>query len=358
MLRVIRFSYLLILLSLFSNIFFAQAQTNVTRFDASQNNDYGVVYSLPRTQLLVEAKIEKETYDPGPLADYAYKYLTINASNRRAVHYRLKSIKVLSKGVKDDKNQFIVRFDKKTVAPFVNLTDQGIIYSINGDKQNDAPTPQAQSENNELVTPPSLPQEYNLAGSQSKQAEIAAGYLFHVRESTMNIVTGDVESMPKDGQSMKLVLGKLKSEEMGTLRLFCGDTIRETITYKTEVEPEENIQDKVIFRFSPLLGAVAANDLGGAPVYFSMSVVERAPEMTEKEMRKHEKSLDGVVYNLPGSAKIIVKYEGKTYFDAKLPITQLGMQQSLTRKMFNDRGDTAPKVYFDVNTGAISEIKQ
>ena len=59
-----------------------------------------------------------------------------------------------------------------------------------------------------------------------------------------------------------------------------------------------------MFRFSKQLGIVDADDLGGTPVYMNLKATERAPILDAKEAEKKDKSLKGIVYNVPGKASI------------------------------------------------------
>ena len=53
----------------------------------------------------------------------------------------------------------------------------------------------------------------------------------------MNIVTGSVDNMPKDGESMRLALEQLRREEQRTQRLFLGDTTERVSEYILRYTP-------------------------------------------------------------------------------------------------------------------------
>ena len=55
----------------------AMAQTKVVKANAVKANDYGVTYSLPKTQLVVDAEVTKVTCKAGPYYRYAEKYLGV-----------------------------------------------------------------------------------------------------------------------------------------------------------------------------------------------------------------------------------------------------------------------------------------
>ena len=61
--------------------FSAVAQTKVVKANAVKANDYGVAYSLPKTELVVDAEVTKVTCKAGPYYQYAEKYLGVKKVN-------------------------------------------------------------------------------------------------------------------------------------------------------------------------------------------------------------------------------------------------------------------------------------
>lgn len=335
------------------------AQTEVQRYDATAETSYGVIYTLPRTEIEVQATILEQIYQPGIFHAYAEKYIGQKASGQSSKHYKILDLRVKEVGVPDSTKRYVVTFDKKTVAPFVKLTEQNILHSINSG-EGLCPEPIVK-EFKILVADtklPSLPREYALASSQFKQAEVAAAHLYELREHLMSLVTGDVENMPKDGAAMKLVLERLQTEERRTMRLFYGDTLQRTLTHTVRIAPDStDIVNKVLFRFSEDWGIVKENDLSGDPVLLDMKIVERAPELSDKELKKLHK-VEGIMYNIPGRAEVQVSFLGKELAKEKISLTQVGGMQSLAKKMFNIKDKNGPSVYFDIKSGAILNIRQ
>ena len=343
------------------------AQSKVKRYDVTKETDYGIVYRLPETKVQIVISVRERTYIPGVLSSYADKYLSQKASAEPTRTYEITGSTLRILGQPDTTKQYLIVFDKKSTAPFVKLTDRGILYSINGNTDpseesspHHLPLGQAVEQKVADKALPSLPREYAQAGTKSKQAEIAANYLYEVRESAMNILTGSVDNMPKDGESMRLVLDRLRTEERRTQRLFLGDTTERVMTYAFIYDPTgEDARDVVIARFSELGGLVGRDDLSGAPVLLSLQATERAEPLGEKGQRKKDKQLEGsFVYNLPGEALLTLTYEGRKLASDKLPLTQLGTQQALAPKMFSLTPAQPTAVYLDTRTGAILNIRQ
>ena len=80
----------------------------------------------------------------------------------------------------------------------------------------------------------------------------------------MNILTGDADNLPPDGEAMKLVIQQLEEQEKALTNLFTGIRAKEVSDYEVTIVPFDNLDKEVLFRFSPQLGIVDADDLGGA----------------------------------------------------------------------------------------------
>ena len=313
------------------------AQTKVVKKNAVKANNFGITYSLPKTSLVVDAEVTKVTCKAGPYYKYAEKYLGVkDAITEDKVYYELGKISLVNKGVPDADNTFIVEFKAGTVAPYAYLTEDGLLCSINAAV---------------------LSEELLMAGSTAKQAEVAAKQIYRIRESRMNILTGDADNLPPDGEAMKLVIQQLEEQEKALTNLFTGIRAKEVSDYEVTIVPFDNLDKEVLFRFSPQLGIVDADDLGGAPVYMNLKAIDRAPVLDPKEAEKKEKSLKGIIYNVPGKASIEISMNKKTLYKGEAQITQFGTREGLAPIMFEDK--KAPvKVYFYPETGAIKQIIQ
>lgn len=341
------------------------AQTKVRRYDVTKETDYGIVYSLPRTEVEAVVRVRERTYTPGVLSTYADRYLNKKVADTPVHTYELVSAQLYTVGRADTTQQYLVSFDRKTLAPFVKLTDRGVLFSINGGMElpkslTEERQPHILSETLSDTTLPALPREYAQAGSKAKQAEIASTYLYELRESLMNLVTGTVESMPKDGESMRLALEQLRREEYRTQRLFLGDTTERISEYILRYTPTKNDEGEItLARFSSVAGLTQADDLSGTPLRLKLEITERAPELTEKEQRKKDKMLEhSIVYVQPGLARISLMYEGKKLADEQFAVAQLGTLQALAPKMLQLTPNAKTAVYFDIRTGAVLDIRQ
>ena len=124
---------------------------------------------------------------------------------------------------------------------------------------------------------------------------MAAKQSYRLRESRTDILTGEADNLPPDGEAMKLVITRLEEQEKTLAQLFTGTEQRETMYFDVVIVPEDELNKEVLFRFSSKLGILDADDLGGEPIYITLKAMERAPELDPKAAEKQAKSPKGIV---------------------------------------------------------------
>lgn len=359
-------SYISLLLFVLLTVGIAKATAQTTvKMSAVKANNYGVTYSLPKTAITVTATYTKTSRKVGEFYQYAERFLNIsNPITENGIQCTLESIEANTKGVVDKDNSYQVEFRSNTVSPFVTLTKEGLICAINEDyvfpkeeiKANTV-APKAP-----LLNPKNfLSEEILRAGSTAKQAELIAKQIYRLRESRNNILTGEADNMPPDGEAYKLVMTQLEEQEKALTAMFAGSTESETLTEEFTIVPDEkNIDNRVLFRFSTKLGVVEPNDLSGAPVYVSLKNKEprEARVLTPKEEKEMEKKFSaGIVYNVPSKASLQIAYDGQNLVQKEVDIVQYGIQDVLVEKMFDNKKQPI-KVIFYPEMGAIKQIIQ
>jgi hypothetical protein len=200
---------------------FLSAQTKVLKMSATKSTDYGVTYFLPKTIFTVRVDYSKTTQKAGTYAKYAEKYLGVKEQSvvlEDKVFYTLDKINVENKGVIDKNASYLVEFKPKTTSPFVYLTEDGVICTINADyvdetgnnNKNSVAHPASKSS----TTPPHsvYTEEYLQAGSVTKMAEVAAKQIYKLRESRTDLLTGNADNAPRDCEGMKIILENLDAQ--------------------------------------------------------------------------------------------------------------------------------------------------
>ena len=340
----------------------AFSQTRVEKKIAMKSNGYGVTYSLPKTSLVVTAEITQVTCKAGPYHKYAEKHLGVkDAVMSDHVYYELSKVYLQNKGVPDDENTYIVEFKPKTTAPFVYLTDDGLLCAINTDYTPaesvvSVATRSAQQAEKEPAYAV-MTEELLMAGSVTRQAEVAARQIYKLRENRMDILSGEADNMPPDGEAMKIVLQQINDQEQALTALFIGEKRRKTTFHETRIVPEDDLNREVLFRFSEKLGVLDADDLGGTPIYLTLRATDRAPELDPKEAEKKAKSMKGIIYNVPGKAEATIEMGDDRLYRGEVQVVQFGTHEALAPVIFEDK--KAPvKITFYPETGAIKQIIQ
>ena len=328
------------------------AQTEVTT-GVTRGKDFGVTYVLPKTQIDIEVKANKIIYTPGEFSKYADRYLRLNNVSADAQEYwELVSVKAKSVGVPDSERVYFVKMKDKTVAPLIELTEDGIIKSINTPFSPRKATPAA------VLTPAKkrvnprdfLTEEILMANSSAKMAELVAKEIYNIRESKNALVRGQADNMPKDGEQLKLLLNSLDDQEGAMTEIFWGTRDKEEKTFTIRIDPSKELKDQIAFRFSKKLGVVANNDLAGEPVYISLKDVKAINLPPEDGKKK----VDGIAYIVPGKA-LVTLTEGKNkLFEEELPVTQFGSIEFLAPALFNKKATT--KVSFNPVTGGLIKV--
>ena len=80
----------------------------------------------------------------------------------------------------------------------------------------------------------------------------------------------------------------------------------------------------------------------------SIQVLAYAREEASAFIRK------GIIYNIPGKGKVTISFQGKTFYDKELPVTQFGVTEVLVEDLFNKKVNT--RVIFNPQTGSITKI--
>ena len=340
----------------------ASAQETV-RINAVKANNYGVTYSLPKTSFVITLKIKKTTYKRGDFYPYAQRYLNIDPITENRTVYSFEDLKITNKGIPDKTNSFLIEFRPNTLEPFVFLTKDGLICSVNADPELEKTIEPEAPTHSESPTDPRrfLSEEVLMAGSTAKQAELIAKQILDLRRSRNDILVGEADNMPPDGAAYKLVMDQINIQEKALTEMFSGTVETETFSTSLSIVPEkDNINRQVIARFSEKLGLLDADNLAGAPIYLSLT--SKTPKiesvLSDKELAKlEEKFSQGLVYNIPGKANLKIEFNNRTIKDIEADIVQYGSKEVLTKKMF-DNNKKPIKIIFYPDLGAIKQIIQ
>lgn len=345
------------------------AQTTITTYVPGISTE-GVAYFLPKTAINISITTEKTTYTPGELCQYADRYLRINnILNKEDVFHTIKSVSLSTEGLPDEKKLYHILFAPNSIAPLVSMTESGILKAINiALPETDAPKAETTAEpKKKILTPRSyMTEEMLMTGSKAKLAELVAKEIYNIRESKNLIIRGQNEHMPKDAESLQIILAGLEEQEEALTQLFVGTTITETTTQTYQVIPEGSAERVVLGRFSRKLGLLHGEDLAGAPIYIDIkkkltiptpivAPTETAPTKKTKKS-KDENKQDGLVYTIPGKAEVSVYTNIQPLAEGLLTLAQFGNIETLSSTLLTKKKNI--KIQLDPVTGALLQVNE
>ncbi|GHT74541.1 DUF4831 domain-containing protein [Bacteroidia bacterium] len=341
------------------------AQTKVVKVNALKINDFGIQYMLPKTVFNIHIHYTETQEKAGSYAKYASRYLGISDAEvikEDRTYYTLDKVSVQETGIPNKEQSYLVLFKPKTTAPYVYLTDDGLLCSINAEYKPEIVSNQEDKIPDSVsdlpkINPQSIyTEEYLRAGSVSKMAEIAAKNIYKIRESRQDILTGEAENIPKDGEAMKIVLKTLEAQEKIWTELFTGS--RKTVQHfqQLSIEPATEMNKELLFRFSSYFGVVDKNDLSGNPVYLNINDLKTVA-IEPIDPKRKAKEPESIVYNVPGKAAVEILNGSQKIYSTTLNVTQFGTTQLLGTSIFEDK-KTPVQIYFYPYTGGIRQIIQ
>lgn len=320
-------------------------------------NEYALNYYLPYTVADIEFVATKTVCKAGPYYKYAKKYLGVtDIVTEDSETWAIERVCIVPRGIADTNNRYQLTF-KSGQIPYIYVNPEGLIYSINAepDVTTMACPDVAPDALDSIDVSKVLSEELLMSGSIAKMAEVAAKQIYRIRESRLDLLTGDVDKMPADGDSFKLIIAQLDEQEAALTALFLGTTSVERVVKRIEYCPEDDVESEILFRFSDFLGFVDADDLSGAPVTLAVTVTEKGEYPVDNKGNIVELPKKALAYTLPGKAVITISYEGQTYAEEELSIAQLGVVYGLDASWFVDKKAPANAV-FDATTGALLRL--
>lgn len=332
-----------------------------------KSNEYGVVYSLPRTELVVDATCRVTERVPGPYRQYAKRYLGAEAAVREpSSEVELTGVSMATRGVAGP-DKYLLQMKPGALAELC-VAESGMLLAVNAEAsvpqlpslpaggRDQAPAPDMDEYLNYVDA------EYMTSLSSAKKAQLLAQSIMEIRDSRLSLSRGTAETMPADGRQLELMLASLQRQEEALVRAFDGYEHSFVQTRRFTLMPDSASvgEETVLFRLSDSEGFCDKDDYSGEPVYLTLTEVER-PEMP-LDLKGEPKAFpkNAVVYALPGTVSVRLEYKGEAVGQTgQFGFAQFGTTFGLDPKLFTDRRKPSSAL-FDPATGAlvrISEIK-
>lgn len=332
------------------------AQTQITPYRPGITTE-GITYFLPKTQLHIILRADKETYLPGEYATFARRFLGIeNVGTKKTEKWTLRSVEVIPFGSADKSKSYTIALNHKTSAPLVSLAPDGRLLGINTKV---APLPPLEKGTITQIQKPRnnahrfKTQEVIRAGNLTAKAETTAQEIYDIRENRTLLAKGQADFNPKDGEQLRLMLARLDEQEEALTSLFIGTTNKEAYSFVFEYIPQKEVVREELFRFSKHLGLLETDDLAGYPIYISIEDKRTLPA-EEEAPRKKKKEEEDLRYCNPSSALVKIFTSERTLYEESIPIAQFGRIEHLGGVLFNKKFNT--RVTLSPITGSIENI--
>lgn len=341
------------------------AQTSTTAYQPGVTPE-GAVYFLPKTAVNVTLEIVKTAYTPGEFSKYADRYLRLkNVVQEPSVSYQVAAVTLSPVALPDTKKGYSVKYNAKTSACNVELSDEGMLLAINTEpvatpSANEPKTTSlasaARSGRPDLASVQQyLSEEIMTAGSTAKTAQLIAQEIYDLRENKNLLIKGQADFMPKDGEQLRLMLAQIDQQNEALSSLFAGSTQNDT-TYQTIVFcPDSAVNRQLLFRFSERLGPVDIDDMAGSPYYIIIEDLKTVPTADAQGTAKKKLNENGIYVNVPGKMRATVQKGNQPLAVAELPAPQFGNVELLSGELFNKRYTT--HLTLNPITGAVEKLE-
>ena len=292
-----------ILTSLLMAVAILTMAQDIVQLQPEKFNDYALNYYLPKTTTEIEFVASKTTRKAGEYYQYARKYLGItDVITENSEQWKLEGAAIVVQGIANTDARYQLTF-KSGQTPYIYVSKGFTILAANATPlDNEADTFPAVPINAiyDIDNAKSLSGDILMSGSVAKMAEMAAKQIYRIRESRMDILTGEADNMPADGESLRIIIEQLDQQEQALTAMFTGTTSVEYTTQRIKYTPSDDVKNQVVLRFSEHLGFVDANDLSGAPIYLSVAVLERGEYPIDNKGVVKKVPKGALAYNIPG----------------------------------------------------------
>ena len=328
---------------------------------ADKHNEYGLVYTLPRTNLEIEVTAKRTVRTAGPYYQYAKKFIgTDKVIKEDSESWVITDVKVKPYGVADDSERYVMQL-KSGALTSICVAEDGMLLAINKEvslPKNNLRGKGKESEQGDKVLINEylqyVDEDFIASQSSAKRAQMLAENLMEIRDAKISLTRGTAETMPTDGKQLELMLNSLSHQEAALTAAFIGIEESEMVTRTYTFEPTGDGRN-VLFRLSDFSGFVGADDYSGDPVYINVTTTRKGELPVDAKGEEKKLPKDAVIYNIPGAAKVTITTLGKTLYDKELELAQFGVKFGLAPTLFSAKKNRS-FAEFNPVTGALVEI--
>ena len=324
---------------------------------AAENLNGSIIYTLPRTSVRITVEAVRESYQAGPYARFAKKYLGIDAPESNTISYRLQTVRLIPTLEADPQLRMIADLSAlkkpEAIAAFFEFSSQGLVMLSDDTPASEQtwrfPTPthpmhmQIKGMTSNLTEAEStmyrsvrsgngfekvpVTQSQVVSKSLEAKAEEAAQLIFDLRKKRIQIITGDTDAT-FSGNALQAAISEINRLEAEYLSLFLGEYTEAIETLSFDVVPEETKerQLQIAFRISEDEGILPADNIAGRPV-----VLELIPETSEEAIKQHlgdgippKKPTPEITYRIPSICTARLSDGRQVLLQTRIPVYQMG----------------------------------
>jgi hypothetical protein len=367
------------------------SQINVLRIDnnAAPQTKEGIFYSLPRTVVKIDVKIDRVENYKGPYADFALRYLGLkNVVAANSIDYKISDISITTYPEPDPDQYYFVelgdKISKGEKAGMLSLSDAGVILgtltedtdATPGTKPVESPDDADKDAFGELfkysadvsvfekvdtiirkinIDTMTVERQYYkrtmVEKSPEQKAKEAADYISKIKDNRFNLISGTQE-VNYNRETLEYMDNQLKTMEKEYLKLFTGISLHKSVTFSYKYIPISNqINTEIpIFKFLKSKGVIDLDEQGGKVVTIKIQRVGNTNTVAGylKKVEKDSK-VQGFSYRIPELARVTVKLDENTQEETQCLVSQLGVVTNLPAGKW--------KVLYHKETGGIKGLE-
>ena len=301
-----------------------------------------VTYSLPQTTVTVEVDAVQESFFAGPYAPYAKRFLGIDVRETDASRCYVKEVRLVTRVEADPQARYSV--DTKGVEDrFLALTSQGLVsfqdkleagdlvWRFNPQPEADfgtkGVTSQTKTETRTIwkevetdtafVRVP-VEEAYQIQKTLEMKAQEAADMVLKARRERFNISTGNTDAT-FSGEALGAAIAELDRVEKEYLTLFTGYTVSREQSGSFDIVPSGSTRRYTAFRLNGKEGIVT----DGTGTVYSL---EFSPEEVSDPQTALRDTKNVVHYRIPAVCNVRLTTGGRTLFESRIPVYQLGLE--------------------------------
>ncbi len=371
------------------------AQINVLRIDnnASPQTNEGIFYSLPRTVVKIDVKIDRVENYKGPYADFALRLLGLkNVISANSIYFNISDITISTYPEPDPDQYYFVELSDKLLkgekAGMLSLSDAGIILGTlttsidtlsnltRQVKPGKTPADADKDAFGELfkysadvsvfekvdtiirkinIDTMTVERQYYqrtiVEKSPEQKAREAADYISKIKDNRFNLISG-AQEVNYNRETLEYMDTQLKTMEKEYLKLFTGISLQKSLTFSYKYIPIPNQINKEIpiFKFLRSKGIIDLDEQGGKVVTINIQRVGNTNTVaTYLNKAQNETKVQGFSYRIPELARVTVKLDENTQEETQCLVSQLGVVTNLPAGKW--------KVQFHKETGGIKGLE-